>query len=58
MLIKIHNASDCKESEVTDEHIYHSRRSFISHSAPALAASTLAPGLLLSACDAKTASDT
>ena len=58
MLIKIKTPSECKEHEVSDEKLYRSRRSFITQSAPAIAASTLAPSLLLSACDAKTASDT
>ena len=58
MLIKIKISSECKEHEVSDEKIYRSRRSFITQSAPVIAASSLAPSLLLSACDAKTASDT
>jgi len=58
MLIKIKKTSECKEHEVSDEKIYRSRRSFITQSAPVIAASSLAPSLLLSACDAKTASDT
>ena len=54
MLIKSAKNSACKEHDVTNEDHYHSRRQFIGKSSSALAASALAPSLLLSACDAKT----
>jgi sulfoxide reductase catalytic subunit YedY len=43
MLIKLPSASDCKESEVTPESLYLSRRSLLAGSMAGLAASALAP---------------